>query len=45
MKVEVDVLGSPSIYSPCGLCGRKVTCMCFSAINGSGPATCLNSVS
>ena len=25
MKVEVDVLGSPSLYSPYGLCGRKAT--------------------
>ena len=25
MKVEVAVLGSPSLNSPCGLCGRKAT--------------------
>ena len=25
MKVEVDVLGSPSLISPYGLCGRKAT--------------------
>ena len=25
MKVEVDVLGSPSLIVPYGLCGRKAT--------------------
>ena len=25
MKVEVDVLGSPSLNSPYDLCGRKAT--------------------
>ena len=25
MKVEVNVLGSPSLNSPYGLCGRKAT--------------------
>ena len=41
MKVEVAVLGSPSLRCPQGLCGRKATCEEEEAVNVSELRSCV----
>ena len=40
MKVEVNVLGSPSLNSPYGLCGRKTT-LKNTNVTTSEPRSCV----